>query len=413
MNKENTNTQVIEEEDDFTFGNEDESKTDGNSTDKTESDEKDDQNEEDDDVDQESSTGKEDKEKAKDAENEDKVDDSEEDDEDEKPDQKDEKDDKDVSDDKKEKANEDEKEEEEDDIFASKENEQEDQESKDDLSSLAKDLEIEIEDGQELNRKTFAEKLQEKIDGAKQEFNLDQYNDQAKKVIDHLQKNDGDLSSFFENELILSMRNVINMAPEEKFRSVRGNELASTGLKSEEIQERLDEEIESMSTRELKDAADKIDNSAKSVEQKEIEKIIGNHEEEAEKQRKIEEKKIEKERENLNKFIKKQDEFLGIKFSEKAKKAFTNDLESGKFDNIVDQSPESSKFYAYMFAKYGDKIEKQITGKMAESNREGYNNATDKHKKALHNVGEKSGKTKSGHKQEQSTGKWDGFSNIE
>ncbi|GAG05425.1 unnamed protein product, partial [marine sediment metagenome] len=109
---------------------------------------------------------------------------------------------------------------------------------------------------------------------------------------------------------------------------------------------------------------------------------------------------VEKEKTILKTFIQGQEDFLGIKLTPKAKAQILSDLETGKFDELVEKTPEASRFFAYMTNKYGSKIMEDFSKNKKDAGREGYNAATDKQTSALHNDKKSAaGKSASGHQQ--------------
>lgn len=276
------------------------------------------------------------------------------------------------------------------------------------LKKLASGLEVDLEK-EDLSE--FTTKVRQKIEAARQEFKLDDYPEDAKAIIKHLKENDGKIEDFFNNKNIVSLQGVINLDPEQKVRQVRINELKSAGIAADKAAAQADEEIEGLSTRELKNQADRIDNDARELISKEITKITGDRKAQADQKRATELKRIEHEIGQVKEYVKTQKEFLGIPLSDKAKQNIIRDIETGEFDRIANSAPESSKFAAYMMAKFGKNINEVLKKTAAEQNRKGFNAAVEKEKSALHKTKESAQQTKSGHQQAKTgkEGKFDGF----
>jgi hypothetical protein len=262
-----------------------------------------------------------------------------------------------------------------------------------DIKSLAESFEVEAEDIDE-----FKEKINEKIEGAKQEIKLDDYTPDAKALIKHLNENGGKIEDFINNKEISELQSVIAMKPEEKVFRVRFGELVDSGLKEKEAKEKVTEELEDYSTREIKDASDKIDQQAKDLISNNVKKIIGDREKTASENAKKVEARVTKERKSQIKYINSVENFMGIPLTDKAKKNIVRDVESGAFDEIANKTPEASKFRAYMLEKFGSKIQDTSTKKMKEQNRKGHNAAVDKMTSTLYNI--KRGKSSSGHQKQ-------------
>jgi hypothetical protein len=276
------------------------------------------------------------------------------------------------------------------------------------LKKLASGLEVDL-DKEDLSE--FTTKVKQKIEAARQEFKLDEYPDDAKAIIKHLKENDGKIEDFFNNKNIVSLQSVINLDAEQKVRQVRINELKGAGIAADKAAAQADEEIEGLSTRELKNQADRIDNDARELISKEITKITGDRKAQAEQKRATELKRMEQEIGQVKEYVKTQKEFLGIPLTDKAKQNIIRDIETGEFDRIANTAPESSKFAAYMLAKFGKNINEVLKKTAAEQNRKGFNAAVEKEKSALHKTKDSAQQNKSGHQQAKTgnEGKFDGF----
>lgn len=288
-----------------------------------------------------------------------------------------------------------------DDFFASEFESSDDGDKKETLNfgELAKAFEVEAESAED-----FVAKVNEKIESAKQEFKLDGYSADAQSVIKHLNDNEGKLEDFFNNKEIAEMQSVIASPAESKVLTVRTNELMRTGLSADKAQEQAQEELEEMSTRQVKDMADQIDQQAQAIISDNVKKIVGDREKVIANQRIEAEKQTQKERDHLKSFVMKQKDFAGIELSDKAKENIVREIESGNFDKVANESPAASKFAAYMFNKFGKKIVENFNETAKEQNRKGHNAAIEKQKKALHESEDDAGKGTSKGKQKGEQG---------
>ena len=267
-----------------------------------------------------------------------------------------------------------------------------------DIKSLATAFEVEAETPQELQTK-----INEKIENAKQDVKLDGYTADAQSIIKHLNENGGEVEDFFNNKEIASLQGIVGMEPEAKVLYVRTSELTRSGLDHEQATEQAKGEIENLGTREIKDAAAKIDSDAGGLIKTEVQNIIGDREKVVSQDRQKIETKTKAEIETLKNYVKTQDDFMGIQLTPKAKAGIVREIESGAFDSIANKSPETSKFAAYMFAKFGTKILENINKEASEQNRKGHNAATDKATGALHKT-KAAAQTKKTGKQAQESG---------
>jgi len=267
-----------------------------------------------------------------------------------------------------------------------------------DVKGFASEFDIETEDPVELKQK-----INERIENAKQEVKLDDFSPEAQGIVKHLNDNGGKIEDIFQNKNIASLQSVIGLNPEQKVLYVRHNELMKAGMSSDEATEKAEGEIEKLGTRELKDQAAMIDENAGKLITKEVEQIIGDRNELVEKQNKKLETKTKQEVANLKSFINAQENFMGIELTPKAKKSIVRDIETGVFDKVANKNPVNSKFSAYMLAKFGSKILENYSNNASEQNRKGHNEAVDKSLGALHNSKE-SASNKGAGKQSDSSG---------
>lgn len=393
-------TKTIDEDDDFTFGTDNlKSGKKADNTDKVDDDEsgKKDKNDKTDKSDSEDEKKEEKKEEKESKDSDDKTDDNTD---------KSKKDDNSSSDDdddeqsKKDDDNDTKKDDEtEEDIFSDEKKSDDNKGRKRTLKEIGKKLEIDLtadDDDEE-----FETKLAEKLSKSRQEINLDGFSDDAKALIKHLNENKGDVESFFTNKNIIGLQSVLSLDPETKVRNVRVNELMSSGKTKAQALETVEAEFKEMSTREIKDMADDIDQQAKKLIQSEVKKMVGDKELKAAALRQQEEARIANERTKLKNYIEKQESFLGLKLTSDAKRAIERDIENGEFDKLLSQNPEQQKFAAYMFGKHGAKILKKINATVSESNRKGFNAATKKAVDALHKTDDEIASKKTGHHAEK------------
>lgn len=249
------------------------------------------------------------------------------------------------------------------------------------FKKLSSALEIELEEGTE---EELAEKIKAKIEAAKQDVDLSKFDPEAKRLVKHLNDNGGKLGDFFVNPKIATLQSVLSLSAEDKFRTVRRTELSRAGGSQEEIEEQINNQLSEMPAQEIVRVASKIDDDVQKMIAAEIEEIVGESEKAAEQKRAEETEKVSKKRESLKNYVQKQDNFLGLKLSDKAKQTIAKDIETGRFDQVVDLSDDEIRFAAYMIKRQGGKITERFVKELAEKSREGYNKGLDKSTNKLH-----------------------------
>ena len=269
------------------------------------------------------------------------------------------------------------------------------------FKDLGDALEIELEND---TKEEFTKKVKSRIEAAKQDVKLDEFDPEARRLVKHLNKNGGKLGDFFSNPAITQLQSVLSMDAEDKVRQIRQTALSQEGGTQEEITAQIDEELSSMTASQIVNTANQVDQNANKLIASEIEKIVGDSEKNIRDKKAQEKQKVEETRDNLKNYVQKQDNFLGLKLSDKAKKIIARDIETGKVDEVVDLTDSEIRFAAYMIKQRGGKIKEQFAKQLGEKSREGYNAATDKHLKKLHGSQEEAQGKQSGH-QETSEGK--------
>ena len=249
------------------------------------------------------------------------------------------------------------------------------------FKKLGSALDIELESDSEEENK---EKINAKIDAAEQDVDLTKFNPEAKRLVKHLNDNGGKIGDFFINPKITTYQSVLNLSAEEKYRTVRRSELAQDGGTKEEIDQEITEQLSNMPAQEIVRIATKIDDDVNKMIAAEINEIVGESEIAAEKNQAEETKKVSKRRENLKNYVQKQDNFLGLKLSDKAKQTISKDIETGRFEEVVDLSDDEVRFAAYMFKRQGSKIGERFMKELAERGRDGYNKGISKSTDKLH-----------------------------
>ena len=272
-----------------------------------------------------------------------------------------------------------------------------------DVKDLAKDFEIEAEDINE-----FKTKLTEKIEKSKQEFKIDSLTPDAQSLVKHLNENGGKVDDFFTNPEIIQLQSVIAMDAEDKAIYVTSltYQNGKEKLSPEDAQEKAEADIKALSTRQIKDLADQVDENAKGMIKASVDKIVGERDKIVEKQRLADAERVKQEVKKIESYVTDQADFLGLKLSDKAKASIVQDIRTGKFDQIANTDPVKAKFTAYMFNKYGEKLNDTIKTKLSDANRKGYNAALDKSLEALHKTkGEAQGKNVARQAQNKGTAK--------
>lgn len=271
-----------------------------------------------------------------------------------------------------------------------------------DFSALKDNLEIDFQEGEDpKDVNTFTQKINNRIEAAKQEFNLSAFPEDTQKLITYFHQNKGDLMSMFENESIIGYQSVLAMEPQDRVALVIRNQLEKEKVAEDEIDEKIEERLKSFSTRELKDYSDKIADNAKSGIKSEMENIIGKQEQIAESSKAKAEQDAKEQGKKFLSLVDKSETFAGLKMTDKLKASLKRDQESGEIDKLVDSKDPETRLYAYMMKKYGKQINTQIEKRITEESRGAYNKAHEKHLNRLHKTKDDAKRKTAGHDTER------------
>lgn len=277
-------------------------------------------------------------------------------------------------------------------------------EDKSDYSRIAKDLDLEYEEGEDpSDQELFQQKIQKRIDDAKQEFDLSQYDETTQSFIKFMNDGNADnITDVFADDKISQLQSAIAMNPEEKVGIVLRNELQRSGLSGDELKEKVNERIEELSTREIKDYADKIDDNAKKGIEGRLKEIVGEHQKSKQQQEDQKQEQQKEQRKNFSNFVDRQDEFMGLKLTSKFKEAMKTANEQGKIDKVVNSTDPEVQYYAYMMKNFGRQIQRQIDKRVSEDARKSYNDSQKKHLDRLHRTKDGASSKSSGHHKDNS-----------
>lgn len=275
-----------------------------------------------------------------------------------------------------------------------------------DYKPLAEDLGLELEDPK--SRKEFVEKVNGQIKEAQKKLDLSAFTDTSQRLIKFANEH-GDVADFFTNPKISQYNSFLASSPEAKYAQVRQNQLARGGMDQEAIDAKIGEEMDELSTRELKDLADGYDGEIKTALNTEIVSLLGDKETQIAAAKSKAESEIGEEKQNLVKYVETQTDFMGLPLTAANKKGIINAINNGTFDLAVEQNPAASKFNAYMFSKFYDKFVQQSKESANNASKKGYKKGLDKGKGTAFNTDTK----EPGAKGSGTKGRWDDLQDIE
>jgi len=265
---------------------------------------------------------------------------------------------------------------------------------------LGSALDIELENDTE---EEFTEKVKKLIDDSKQQVDLSKFDPEAQRLVKHLNENGGKIGDFFVNPRISQLQSVLSMSAEDKYSNVRKAALVREGVPEDKMDEQIKSELSNMTAQQIVGAANKIDEDAKKLIASEIEQIVGESEQHQTEIQKEREAEMRETREKVKSFVEKQDDFLGLELSEKAKKSIIQDVNSGRFDQTIDLTDAEIRLAAYMIKRHGGRIKSWFKKEISERSRDSHNKGVEKITSKLHRSKQEAQRTGTGH-QEASSG---------
>jgi hypothetical protein len=139
-----------------------------------------------------------------------------------------------------------------------------------------------------------------------------------------------------------------------------------------------------------------INRNATSIKTKEFSKIISEKNKFFEEQAKKEQENVKKERQTLVEKIKNTKTYNGFKIPENIRNIMAKEIESGEFQNILDENVEEAKINAYIGIKLGKQLEAAYQKMLKKVQGESYQKGIDTLKKMKHNIRSSQGNLSTG-----------------
>jgi len=255
-------------------------------------------------------------------------------------------------------------------------------------NDLAKDLEIELEEGVEIKSKEDLKDIYKKhIEKVKSTVDLSQFSPEARMVIENIQKNKNlQLTDFYRNDTIRSIDNFLSLPDDRKVKSVLAEEGKKSGYMGEELKDFVEDKYAEMTDEDISSQLKEINRNATAIKTKEFSKVIAEKNKYFEEQSKKEQEKVLEERQNLVKKIKETKTYNGFKIPENVINIMAKEIESGEFQNILDENVEEAKINAYIGIKLGKQLEAAYQKMLKKVQGDNYQKGIDTLKKMKHNI---------------------------
>lgn len=227
---------------------------------------------------------------------------------------------------------------------------------------LASDYGLEPPEGEEdfqWDYDTLKTGIDQKIEQSAKTLNLEEYDPDARKVIEFFTEKKGNLVDFYKNNELAEAEKLKGMSDQQLWELNAINGYVKMGFSEAEAKLKVDTDIETLGERSshiFKAFADTARLNLDKYSQQIINNLI------EEKNKFIEQenaKKVQKageERKNMVKELSKMTSYMGITLSEKDKAYIAKEIESGKFLEKISASPARSQLYSYLSTVLQQKI---------------------------------------------------------
>jgi hypothetical protein len=206
---------------------------------------------------------------------------------------------------------------------------------------------------------TLKEKFDNKIEESSKKLNLEEFNPDARKVIEFFSENKGNLVDFYKNKELAEIETFKNKSDEELWKTNAINKYCELGYSALDAANKVNDDIEVFADRGpiiFKAFADNARVQLDRYGEKVINDLIEEKNKfiEVDNQKKI--LKATQERGNMVKELKKLDNFMGIRLNEKDREFLEKEINSGKFLEKINKNPAQSQLMSYLSSIIGEKI---------------------------------------------------------
>lgn len=266
-----------------------------------------------------------------------------------------------------------------------------------DWTKVAKFLDIEITDN---NADALKSAYQEKLEKQKAQVDLTKFTPDAQALIEHVNKGGDPLEIL---NPLKPLDDILALSPEDRVRK----DLKLQGFSETKIEnyiERLQEEEE------FDSYVAELDKSINQLKKEKIVELVAKaNEKKAAELEAIKNQNRFESQEIINK-LDTIEKFMGVALPKEAKIALKADVENGVFFKELDNAEAQTN--AYLFRKYGQKIEAHYNEKLKAERRAGYNEGVQKLKDGLHNTPPKNASSGHGDTNKASSGAKGGFGEL-
>ena len=232
------------------------------------------------------------------------------------------------------------------------------------FSTLASDFGLELSDEekeakQEWSYELVKSKLESHIEQQKKKLDLEEYDPEARSVIQFFTEKKGTFADFYKNSEIIEVERHKGMTDQELWIKNTINQYMKIGFTETEASQKAESDLSSFGERKdsvLKNFGIEMRKSLDAYQRELFQNIIDEKNKFIETQNQQKIKKAEAEKNAMVGELKKITHFMGINISEKDTKFLQKEIESGKFFEKISKNPARAQLFTYLSLMLEPKI---------------------------------------------------------
>jgi len=241
------------------------------------------------------------------------------------------------------------------------------------------------EDISELSEEDFFNRVNDHIENSKQKFSYRDVPEENQAIVKYFAEEGGSVADLLADDDVVLASSLLQMPSKDKYVMARSRALVTAGLSKEEADERVAEELDTMSEKELAQAVDRIDGELEQYKRSAIKKHLDFKKSYLAKEAERRQAKAQAERKQMVSVINSMDQFMGMKLPQEVKAKIAKDIESGEMDKTLSGAIAKAKVESYLLTKFGKQVSEFQDKLLKRSTAASYNKGVKKYVEKNHN----------------------------
>jgi len=253
------------------------------------------------------------------------------------------------------------------------------------LKNLASRLDIEIGEEDDIDVDSISEKITKKINESSK-YDIDKLSPLQKKFFEKIENDPEIIPDIYRNEQINRWDSYLNSDTESKYKQIRSLELRNKGTNQDDISEMLEDEMSDLTETEMSKKVKEVDRQVKKARNTEIERIITEEKETANKREGSRKEQLKAQRAKIAESVDNVDDFIGFDIPKERKALVKSKINDGSFDEEMQNASPEDKIKAYYALKYYNRIEQKIQEMLKSHGVKEHGNGMSKMIEMFHNI---------------------------